>query len=81
MLLPSWIGFFLGGLVQRFGVKGFWGAYLVFMLGTTTNSQWLHPAAALFRPLGWQIPAATLLAMLAALTALALRWMRRAAVQ
>lgn len=81
LLLPPWIGFFLGGLVQRFGVKGFWGAYLVFMLGTTTNSRWLHPAAELFRPLGWQIPAAALLAALAALTALALRWMRRAAVQ
>ena len=81
LLLPLWIGFFLGGLVQRFGVKGFWGAYLVFMLGTTTNSQWLHPAAELFRPLGWQIPAAALLVMLAALTALVLRWMRRAAVQ
>lgn len=80
LLLPLWVGFFLGGLVQRFGVRGFWGAYFVFMVGTTTISRWLHPAVALFRPLGWQLPAVALLVFLAALTVLALRWIRRAAV-
>lgn len=81
LLLPLWVGLFLGGLVQRFGVKGFWVAYFIFMLGTTTMSQWVHPAAELFRPLGWQMPVAALLVVLAALTALGLRWMRRATVQ
>lgn len=80
LLLPLWIGFFLGGLVQRFGVKGFWAAYFIFMVATTTMSQWVHPVAALFQPLGWQLPAAALLVALAALTVLALRWIRQAAV-
>lgn len=81
LLLPLWVGFFLGGLIQRFGVKGFWAAYLVFMLSTTTISQWLDTAIGLFRPLSWQMPAAVLLVVMAGLTVLALRWVRRAAVR
>lgn len=81
VLLPVWIGLFLGGIIQRFGAKGFWCAYFVFLLGTTGISQWLHPVIDVLRPLPWQIPAAGLLVLAAGLTALSLRWIRRAAVR
>ncbi|WP_294570631.1 hypothetical protein [uncultured Subdoligranulum sp.] len=81
VLLPVWIGLFMGGIIQRFGAKGFWCAYFVFLLGPTGISQWLHPVIDVLRPLPWQIPAAGLLLLAAGLAALSLRWIRRAAVQ
>lgn len=81
VLLPVWIGLFLGGIIQRFGAKGFWCAYFVFLLGTTGISQWLHPVIDVLRPLPWQIPAAGLLVLAAGLTALSLHWIRRATVR
>lgn len=81
VLLPAWIGLFMGGLLQRFGAKGFWCAYVVFLLGTTGISQWLHPVIDALRPLPWQIPAAGLLVLAAGLAALSLHWLRRAAVR
>lgn len=80
VLLPVWTGLFLGGIIQRFGAKGFWCAYLVFLLSTTGISQWLHPVINVLRPLPWQIPAAVLLVLAAGLAALSLRWMQRATV-
>lgn len=80
VLLPIWIGLFLGGIIQRFGAKGFWCAYLIFLLGTTGINQWLHPVIDALRPLPWQIPVAALLVLAAGLAALSLRWLRRAAV-
>lgn len=80
LLLPIWIGLFLGGIIQRFGAKGFWFAYVLFLLGTTGISQWLHPVIDALRPLPWQVPAAGLLALAAGLAALSLHWIRRTAV-
>lgn len=81
LLLPLWIGLFLGGLVQRFGVRGFWVSYFAFMLTTTTMSQWAHGAADLLALVPWQALAAAGLALLAGLTWLGLHWLGRAAVK
>ena len=81
LLLPVWIGLLLGGLLQRFGAKGFWCAYAVFMIGTTSLSQWLHAAVDFLRPVPWQAPAAAAVVVIAGLAALSLRWMQRAIVK
>lgn len=81
LLLPLWIGLFLGGLMQRFGAKGFWVAYVVFILLTSSMSQWLHGAADLFAFVPWQALAAIGLILLVGLTGLALRWLGKAAVK
>ncbi len=81
LLLPLWIGLFLGGLMQRFGAKGFWAAYLVFMLTTSTMSQWAHGVADLLALVPWQALAAAGFALLAGLTGLGLHWLGRAAVK
>ena len=81
LLLPVWIGLLLGGLLQRFGAKGFWCAYAVFMIGTTSLSQWLHAAVNFLRPVPWQAPAAAAVVVIAGLAALSLRWMQRAIVK
>lgn len=80
LLLPCWTGLLLGGLFQRFGARGFWCVYLLFLVGTTGIRYWLHPIMAVLRPLPWQLPVAALLVAAAALAALSLHWMRRAAV-
>lgn len=81
LLLPVWIGLLLGGLLQRFGAKGFWCAYAVFMIGTTSISQWADAAADFFRPVPWQTPAAIAVVVIVGLAALSLRWMQRAIVK
>lgn len=81
LLLPAWIGLLLGGLLQRFGAKGFWCAYAVFMIGTTSLSQWLDAAVDFLRPVPWQAPAAAAVLVIAGLAALSLRWMQRAIVK
>ncbi len=81
LLLPVWIGLLLGGLLQRFGAKGFWCAYAVFMIGTTSLSQWLDAAVDFLRPVPWQAPAAAAVVVIAGLAALSLRWMQRAIVK
>lgn len=81
LLLPVWIGLLLGGLLQRFGAKGFWCAYAVFMIGTTSISQWIHPAADFLRPFPWQGLAVAGVAIFLGLAALSLRWMQRATVK
>lgn len=81
LLLPLWVGLFLGGLVQRFGAKGFWAAYLVFILTTSTMSQWVHGAADLLALVPWQALAAAGFALLVGLTWLGLHWLGRAAVK
>lgn len=81
LLLPVWIGLLLGGLLQRFGAKGFWCAYAVFMIGTTSISQWTDAAADFFRPVPWQTPAAIAVVVIVGLAALSLRWMQRAIVK
>lgn len=81
LLLPVWIGLLLGGLLQRFGAKGFWCAYAVFMISTTSLSQWLDAAVDFLRPVPWQAPAAAAVVVIAGLAALSLRWMQRAIVK
>ena len=81
LLLPVWIGLLLGGLLQRFGAKGFWCAYAVFMIGTTSISRWADAAADFFRPVPWQTPAAIAVVVIVGLAALSLRWMQRAIVK
>lgn len=81
LLLPVWIGLLLGGLLQRFGAKGFWCAYAVFMIGTTSISQWADAAVDFFRPVPWQTPAAIAVVVIVGLAALSLRWMQRAIVK
>lgn len=81
LLLPVWIGLLLGGLLQRFGAKGFWCAYAVFMIGTTSISQWADAAADFLRPVPWQTPAAIAVVVIVGLAALSLRWMQRAIVK
>lgn len=81
LLLPVWIGLLLGGLLQRFGAKGFWCAYAVFMIGITSISQWADAAADFFRPVPWQTPAAIAVVVIVGLAALSLRWMQRAIVK
>lgn len=81
LLLPVWIGLLLGGLLQRFGAKGFWCAYAVFMIGTTSISQWADAGADFFRPVPWQTPAAIAVVVIVGLAALSLRWMQRAIVK
>lgn len=81
LLLPVWIGLLLGGLLQRFGAKGFWCAYAVFMIGTTSISQWLDAAVDFLRPLPWQGLAVAGAAIFLGLAALSLHWMQRAIVK
>lgn len=81
LLLPVWIGLFLGGLLQRFGNKGFWLAYFVFLLGTTSISQWLHPAVEFFRPVPLPALAAAGVVILALPAGLSLHWLRKATIR
>lgn len=81
LLLPVWIGLFLGGLLQRFGAKGFWCAYAIFMISTTSLSQWLDAAVDFFRPVPWQVPVTAGIVILIGVAALSLHWMQRAIVK
>lgn len=81
LLLPVWIGLFMGGLLQRFGPKGFWFAYAVFMIGASSVGQWLNAAAEFFHSVPWPLPATAGVVIFVGLAALSLRWLRRAAVR
>lgn len=81
LVLPAWIGLFLGGVIQRFGAKGFWIVYLVGMLSLSSISHWLHGAAAWLAAFPWQAPVAVVFGCLAVATALSLRWIGRATVK
>lgn len=81
LLLPVWIGLLMGGLLQRFGPKGFWFAYAVFMVGASSASQWLDAAAEFFRSVPWPLSATAGIVTFVGLAALSLHWMQRTTVK
>lgn len=80
LLLPLWIGLFMGGLLQRFGPKGFWVGYFLLIAGCSSCGQWLHSALDWLAVTPWQLTVPVGLLVFAGLAAMALRWLGRSSV-